>query len=112
MSYALELEQEQRLIQEQCIEEIYLDGIGDGADGRLPAMAEIIYLQGYCEGMRQLRMRVRCEPQVEVKKPTPQEFPLLCGQCNYLSNRRCTIKDIVRDQSNFACPQVSVDCPF
>ncbi len=112
MSYALQLEQEQREEAYNGIEQLYLEGVGDGCDGRLPAMSEIIYLQGYAEGMRQLRMRVRCEPQIEVKKPTPQEFPLLCGQCNFLSNRRCTIKDIVRDQSNFACPSVSVDCPF
>ncbi len=52
MTYLLDRDQEQQRIQDEAVEEIYLSGIGDGFDGRLPAMSEIIYLQGYCVGMQ------------------------------------------------------------
>ena len=110
MTYCTDRDQEQRLEQYAAIEEIYLEGISDAADSRLPAMAEIIYLQGYAEGMRQLRMQVRLAPQpvaTEVK-----EYPLLCGQCTYLNNGKCGIKSIARNSANYACDLISVDCPF
>lgn len=110
MTYCADRDQEQRLEQYTVIEEIYLEGISDAADGRLPAMAEIIYLQGYAEGMRQLRMIVRLTPQpvaTEVK-----EYPLLCGQCTYLNNGKCGIKSIARSSTNYACDRVVIDSPF
>ncbi len=54
-AYSIDFDQAQRLEQDEAIEEIYLSGIGDGFDGRLPMMAEITYLQGYCVGMQQLK---------------------------------------------------------
>lgn len=110
MTYLLDRDQAQRLEQDEAIEEIYLSGITDAADGRLPAMAEIIYLQGFCEGMRQFRMQVRLAP-LPIATET-QEFPLLCGQCTYLNNGKCAIKSVVRNSSNYACERVVVDCPF
>ena len=52
MTYLLDRDQEQRVEAYEAIEAIYLEGIGDAADGRLPAMAEVIYIQGYVQGMR------------------------------------------------------------
>lgn len=109
-AYSIDFDQEQRLKQDEAVEEIYLSGISDAADGRLPAMAEIIYLQGFCEGMRQFKMQVRLAP-LPVATET-QEFPLLCGQCTYLNNGKCAIKSVVRNSSNYACDRVVVDCPF
>jgi len=45
-AYSIDFDQAQRLEQDEAIEEIYLSGIDDGFDGRLPMMAELIYLQG------------------------------------------------------------------
>jgi hypothetical protein len=79
MIHFFDRDQDQRLQQDKKIEEIYLEGVEDGTDGRLPAMPDLNYLQGYCEGMRQLRMQIRLAPlpeQTEFK-----EFSLLCTQC-------------------------------
>jgi hypothetical protein len=110
MTYCTDRDQDQRLESYEAVEAIYLEGIGDAADGRLPAMAEIIYLQGFCEGMRQLRMQVRLAPipvATEIK-----EYPLLCGQCTYLNNSKCEIKSIERRSTNYACDRVVVDTSF
>jgi hypothetical protein len=110
MTYLIDRDQEFRLEQDVVVEEIYLEGITDAADGRLPAMPDVIYLQGFCEGMRQLRMQVRLAPipvATEIK-----EYPLLCGQCTYLNNGKCGIKSIARSSTNYACDRISVDCPF
>lgn len=118
MTYCIDQDQENRLIQDACIEEIYLDGVADGCNGRLPIMADITYLQGYCKGMTETRAEIGLKITVSPEQLQSEmwiaqsETPLLCGQCVHLNNRRCTIKDIVRDQSQYACPQVSVDCPF
>ncbi len=109
-TYSIDFDQAQRLEQDEAVEEIYLSGISDAADGRLPAMAEIIYLQGFCEGMRQFRMQVRLAP-LPVATET-QEFPLLCGQCHYLNNGKCGIKRTARNSANYACDRVVVDTPF
>lgn len=110
MTYCADRDQDQRLESYETIEEIYLSGIGDAADGRLPAMAEVIYLQGFCEGMRQFRMQVRLAP-LPVATET-QESPLLCGQCHYLNNGKCAIKGTARSSTNYACDRVVVDTPF
>ena len=73
-------------------------------------MPNVAYLEGFCEGMRQLRMQVRLAPQLvatEVK-----EFPLLCHQCEHLNDGICAIKRTARNSSNFACARIKVDCPF
>jgi len=44
MTYCTDRDQEQRLESYETIEAIYLEGITDAADGRIPAIAEIIYL--------------------------------------------------------------------
>ncbi len=110
MTYCIDRDQAQRLEQDECIEATYLEGITDGFDDRLPAMPDVIYLQGFCEGMRQLRMQVRLTPQpvaTEIK-----EYPLLCGQCTYLNNGKCEIKSIARSSTNYACDRVVIDSPF
>jgi hypothetical protein len=109
MTYLLDRDQEQQRIQDEAIEEIYLSGITDAADGCFPQMSEVVYLQGYCQGMRDY-------PRREVKLPVinaqVSESPLLCGQCNFLSNGRCTIKGLTRNANNFACDRINIDCPF
>ena len=110
MTYLLDRDQAQRQQQDEAIEAIYLEGVSDAADGRLPAMPDLIYLQGFCEGMRQLRMQVRLAPIPAATEV--QEYPLLCGQCTYLNNGRCKIKSVVRNSSNYACDRLKVDCPF
>ena len=112
MTYTAALQQDQERIEAQyaVIEEIYREGISDAADGRLPAMPDVIYLQEFCEGMRQLRMQVRLAPlpvTTEIK-----EYPLLCGQCTYLNNGKCEIKSIPRNSTNYACDRVVIDSPF
>ena len=107
MTYLLDLDQDQRLESYEAIEAIYLEGITDAADGRLPVMAEITYLQAYVQGMRDY-------PRVEVLLPvlTTVEYPLLCHQCAYLNNGICSLKSIPRKSNSYACDRVSVDCPF
>ena len=105
----IEFDQEQRLKQDEAVEEIYLSGITDAADGRLPVMAEIIYLQGYCAGMKQVKM-------IDLSLPAPKEeqteLPLVCGQCAYLNNGKCAIKGVARNSNSYACDRIKVDCPF
>ena len=110
MTYLLDLDQDQRLESYEAIEAIYLEGITDGFDGRLPAMPDVIYLQGFCEGMRQLRMQVRLAPQPVITEV--KEYPLLCGQCTYLNDGKCGIKGIARSSTNYACDHVVIDSPF
>jgi hypothetical protein len=107
MTYCADRDQDQRLESYETIEEIYLSGITDAADGRLPARAKILYFQGYCQGMRDY-------PRVEVLLPvlTTVEYPLLCHQCAYLNNGICGIKEITRNGNQYACDRISVDCPF
>lgn len=119
MTYLLDRDQEQREEQYQAIEDIYLEGITDGANGRLPSQSEIIYLQGYCEGMRQGRADKGYEITVsasqlqsELFAMEEQEYPLLCGQCAHLINGRCGIKSVVRNSNQYACDRILVDTPF
>ena len=105
----VDFEQEQRLAQDEAFEEIYLSGIGDAADGRFPAMAEITYLQGFCEGMKQLKISNSAVVSFQEEQV---ELPLVCGQCSYLNNGKCGIKSISRNSNQYACPSISVDCPF
>jgi hypothetical protein len=109
MTYLLDLDQDQRQEQYAAIEEIYLSGITDAADGRLPAMAEILYLQGYCQGMRDYPRREVVLPVINAET---QEFPLVCHQCEHLNNGICSIKSIPRNGNSYACDRVVVDCPF
>ena len=108
MTYLLDLDQDQRTEQYAAIEEIYLSGISDAADGRLPVMAELTYLQGYCQGMRDYPRREVVLPVINTEK----EYPLLCHQCAYLNNGKCGIKGITRNGNQYACDRISVDCPF
>ena len=113
MTYSsIDADQEQRAASYQIMEDIYIEGISDAMNSLLPQMAEVTYLTGYAEGMRQFRKRVRTEILLPVINTEPKEFPLLCGQCQYLNNRTCTIKSIKRDQSNYACDRVVIDSPF
>lgn len=113
MTYStIDADQEQRAASYEIIEEIYISGIGDAMDALMPQMAEMAYLQGYAEGMRQFRQKVRTEILLPVINTSPKEFPLLCGQCQFLDGRTCTIKSITRDQSNYACDRVVIDSPF
>lgn len=109
MTYLLDLDQEQRLEQYAAIEEIYLESITDAADGRLPAMAEILYLQGYCQGMRDYPRR---EVTLPVINQEIKEYPLVCHQCQHLNNGICSLKSIPRKSNSYACDRISVDCPF
>lgn len=109
MTYLLDRDQDQRLEQDAIIEQIYIEGVTDAANGRLPVMAEIIYLQGYCEGMKHLKV-VELFPIASQEEQT--ELPLLCGQCQHLNNGKCGIKGITRNGNQYACPSISVDCPF
>jgi hypothetical protein len=109
MTYCTDLDQDQRLEQYEAIEAIYLKGITDAADGRLPAMAEVIYIQGYVQGMRDYPRR---EVMLPVINADAKEFPLLCHQCTYLNNGICSIKSIPRNGNSYACDRINVDCPF
>ena len=109
MTYLLDQDQDQRQEQYEAIEEIYLSGITDAADGRFPQMSEICYLQGYCQGMRNY-------PRREVKLPVinteSKEFPLLCHQCEHLNNGICAIKGTTRNSNSYACDRIKINCPF
>ena len=105
MTYLLD----QRLEQYAAVEEIYLSGISDAADGRLPAMAEIPYIQGYIQGMRDYPRR---EVLLPIINTDAKEFPLVCHQCQHLNNGICEIKSIPRNSNNYACDRILVDCPF
>ena len=109
MTYCTDRDQEQRLEQYEAIEEIYLSGISDAADGRFPQMAEIIYLQGYCQGMRDYPRREVVLPVINTES---KEYPLVCGQCAYLNNGKCAIKGVARNSNSYACDRIKVDCPF
>jgi hypothetical protein len=109
MTYLLDRDQEQQRIQDEAIEEIYLEGIGDGFDGRLPAMAELVYLQGYCEGMQQLKTT---DSLIAIAPQEQTESPLVCGQCSFLNNDKCTLKGITRNSNLYACDRINLDCPF
>lgn len=113
MTYiSIDRDQEQRLEQDAAVEEIYISGIGDAMAGTLPQMAELTYLQGYAEGMREFRKRVRTEVLLPVINTEPKEFPLVCHQCAHLNNGICEIKGIVRNGNQYACSSISADCPF
>lgn len=104
----IDFDQAQRQQQDEAIEAIYLEGVTDAANGRLPVMAEITYLQGYVEGMKQLKV-------VTLFPISPQEqteLPLVCGQCHYLNNGKCGIKGVTRNSNSYACELIKVDCPF
>lgn len=103
----IDFDQAQRYAQDQAIEAIYLEGISDAVDGRLPVMAEIIYLQGFCEGMKQRHQTINSLPQ-----EAQTELPLVCGQCAYLNNGKCTMKGTARNSNSYACERIKVDCPF
>lgn len=105
----IDFDQAQRQLQDEAIEAIYLEGVGDAASGRLPVMAEIAYLQGYCEGMRQLKV-VTLFPIASQEEQ--KELPLVCGQCAYLNNGKCALKEITRNSNSYACDRIKVDCPF
>ena len=105
----IDFDQQQRLAQDEAFEEIYFSGIGNAADGRLPAMAEVIYIQGYVQGMQNYPRR---EVQLPVINTETQELPLLCGQCTHLNNGRCAIKSITRNSNQYACDRISVDRLF
>ncbi|MGL4618722.1 MAG: hypothetical protein ACRCZS_06635 [Chroococcidiopsis sp.] len=118
MTYLLDRDQEQRERDYQAIEDIYLEGVTDGTNGRLPAMSEIIYLQGYCKGMEQSRADIGLQITVSASSLQSEmfevetEYPLLCGQCAHLINGRCGIKGASRNSSQYACEEVLVNTPF
>lgn len=109
MTYLLDFDQDQRQEQYAAIEEIYLSGIGDAADGRFPQMAEVLYLQGYAKGMVDYPRREVLLPIINTES---KEFPLLCHQCQHLNNGICSLKSIPRSSNSYACDRISVDCPF
>lgn len=105
----IDFDQAQRQQQDEAIEAIYLEGVSDAASGRLPVMAEVIYIQGYVQGMIDY-------PRTEVTLPAinteSKEYPLVCHQCAYFNNGICTLKGITRNGNQYACSSISVDCPF
>ncbi len=109
MTYCIDRDQAQRLEQDECIEAIYLEGITDAADGRLPAMPDVIYLQGYVQGMRDYPRREVVLPVINTES---KEYPLVCGQCAYLNNGKCAIKGVAKNSNSYACDRIKVDCPF
>jgi hypothetical protein len=109
MTYLLDFDQDQRQEQYAAIEEIYLSGIGDAAAGLFPQQAEVLYLQGFAQGMRDYPRR---EVMLPVINTEIKEFPLLCHQCTYLNNGICGIKSIPRNGNSYACDRINVDCPF
>lgn len=109
MSYCIDRDQDQRLEQDECIEEIYLSGISDAADGIFPQMAELVYLQGYAKGMKDYPRR---EVVLPVINRDEQNYPLVCGQCAYLANGICGVNGIAASSNKFACDRILVDSPF
>ncbi|MBA2748566.1 MAG: hypothetical protein H0U45_07445 [Tatlockia sp.] len=111
MTYTAALQQDQQRIEAQyeAIEAIYLSGIGDAADGRLPVMAEVPYIQGYVQGMRDYPRR---EVMLPVINQEIEKFPLVCHQCQHLNNGICSLKSIPRNSNSYACDRVVVDTPF
>ncbi len=105
----IDFDQVQRYAQDQAIEELHLDGFSDAVDGQLPVMAEIIYLQGYCAGMNQLKT---IDSLITATQEKQTEVPLVCGQCAYLNNGKCAIKSVTRNSNSYACDRIKVDCPF
>ena len=118
MTYLLDRDQEQIEASYQAMEEVYLEGVTDGANGKLPAMSEIIYLQGYRQGMEQARADIGLKITVSVQQLQAEMFevesecPLLCGQCAHLINGRCGIKSVTRNSNQYACDRILVDSPF
>lgn len=106
---SIDLDQAQRQQQDEAIEAIYLEGVTDAANGRLPVMAEISYLQGYIKGMKQPKV-VTLFPITSQEEQS--ELPLVCGQCAYLNNGKCAIKEVTRNSNSYACDRLKVDCPF
>ena len=109
MTYCIGRDQDQRQEQYKAVEEIYLFGISDAADGRFPQMSEIRYLQGYVQGMRDYPRR---EVLLPVINQEIKEYPLVCHQCQHLNNGICSLKSIPRKSNSYACDRISVDCPF
>ncbi len=109
MPHLLDRDQAQRLASYEAIEEIYLSGIGDDLDGRLPMMAEITYLQGYCVGMQQLKTT---DFRLTITPIEQTESPLVCGQCSFFYNDECTVKQTTRNSNQYACSSINIDCPF
>lgn len=110
MTYtSIDFDQDQRLAAYEAIEDIYMEGVTDAANGKFPVMSEIAYLQGYAQGMKDY-------PRREVKLPVISnevfEMPLLCGQCAHLVGGKCGVKRAERDRNRYACEQVLVDSPF
>jgi len=51
-----DLDQQQKLVQEEGIGQAYLDGVTDGSHGyplRLKRIHDIAYIKGYCQGINQ-----------------------------------------------------------
>ncbi len=109
MPHLLDRDQAQRLEQDEAVEEIYLSGIEDGFDGRLPMMAELIYLRGYYVGMQQLKTT---DSLIAIAPQEQTELPLVCGQYSFLNNGVCTVKKINRNSNSYACDRINIDCPF
>ncbi|PSB28686.1 hypothetical protein [Chlorogloea sp. CCALA 695] len=109
MTYCTDKDQDFRLEQYAAIEEIYLSGITDAADGRFPQMSELCYLQGYVQGMRDYPRREVLLPVINTEV---QEYPLLCSQCSYLNNGKCEIKSIARNGNQYACDRIVIYSPF
>lgn len=116
MTYASELEQISRQAEDAAIEAFFLDGVHDGFEGNKPQYSEIIYLQGYCQGMKNFEAQSKhivflLEREMAIATEVA-ELPLVCGQCAHLINGKCAIKNIDRDSSKYACDRIVVDCPF
>ena len=111
MTYTAALQQDQERIEAQyaVVEEIYIEGITDAADGRFPRMAELPYLQGFAQGMVDFPRREIVLPIIDTES---KKYPLLCSQCYYLNNGICSLKSIPRNSNSYACYRIEVDCPF
>lgn len=115
MTHQLDRNQELRSSQD----EVYMSGVADAANGCLPTMSEIVYLNGYCKGMEQIRAEVglkitvsAAQLQSELFTYEDEEYPLLCNQCTYLIGKTCALKATTRNGNQYACDQILVDSHF
>ena len=100
----------------EIIDELYLDGVDDGTNGRLPTTSQLLYLQGYAVGMEESRAEIdlkitvfATQLQSELFPMDGVEYPLLCGECAYLIGNTCAIKATTRNSNNYACSSIFVD---
>lgn len=109
ISQSLYADQERIEQQYKVVEDIFLSGITDAAEGVFPQSAELPYLQGFAQGMRDYPRRKVVLPIIDSDS---KEYPLFCAQCSHFSKDKCGIKGVERRSTSYACDQVLIDCVF